>query len=263
MLNRVLLLLVAMLAVAAFAVAAVDEVEGTVANLPLDGKSGVNDILDALDARGKGLRDFTADVSLAETDALSGETSTLLGKVYFQGKGEGNTRIRINFDKKQIGDAKQPYRKEYILKDGRLIERDFKRKQEIDRQVLKPGQKTNLLKLGEGPFPLPIGQPRQEVLKTFEVKKVEPAKDDPAGTVHVQLIPKPGSQFARKFGSIDVWVDVKANFPRRIVTDNKRAKTTNTTDLGEIKINSGLDEKVFNTESVGGDWMVRTEQMEE
>ena len=29
--------------------------------------------------------------------------------------------------------------------------------------MLKPGEKLNLLKLGEGPFPLPIGQKKEDV----------------------------------------------------------------------------------------------------
>src|SRR6266513_1235784 len=37
---------------------------------PLDANSSVNDVLDALHARGQNLKDFTADVSLTITDAL-------------------------------------------------------------------------------------------------------------------------------------------------------------------------------------------------
>src|SRR5678815_3363821 len=88
----------------------------TVAQQPLSDASSREDILDALNTRGQGLKDFTADVSLAETDALNGETTTLVGKVWYQGKGEGDARMRINFDKKLFGDKPQAGAKvEYML----------------------------------------------------------------------------------------------------------------------------------------------------
>ncbi len=87
-----------------------------------------------------------------------------------------------------------------------LIDRDYKRKTEIKRQVLRPGEKINLLKLGEGPFPLPIGQDKAEVKKLFDVTKEKLLKDDPQGTVHVKLVPKPGTQL-RRSSARSTWVD--------------------------------------------------------
>jgi hypothetical protein len=228
---------------------------------PLGKQSTVDEVLDALHARGQGLKDFVADVSLAETDALSGDTTTLLGKVYHQPSPDGQGRLRVALDAKKIGDkVDKQFRQEYVLDKGWLIDRDYKRKLQVDRQVLKPGQKLNLLKLGEGPFPLPIGQPREEVLKMFDVKKIEAQKDDPADTVHVQLVPRPSTQFEKKFATIDVWVDTASDFPRRIATDNKRAKTITTTDLADIKINSGLEDKHFTLEKVEG-WTLKSEAL--
>src|ERR1041385_1619484 len=202
-------------------------VAAAMAQQPLSDASSREDILDALNARGQGLKDFTADVSLAETDALSGETTTLVGKVLYQARGEGDARMRIVFDKKLFGDKPQAGAKvEYMLDKGWLIDRDYKRKVEIQRQVLKPGEKINLLKLGEGPFPLPIGQPREEVLKMFEVKKIDAKQGDPPDTVHLELVPKENTRFARQFKKIDTWVETKTSFPRRIQTlDKSEAET--------------------------------------
>src|SRR5882724_11605987 len=171
---------------------------------PLDGGSSREQILDALNARGQGLKDFVADVSLAQTDSLSGDVTTLIGKVAYQAKGEGDARMRIVFDKKLFGDKPQAGAKvEYMLDKGWLNDRDYKRKVEIQRQVLKPGERINLLKLGEGPFPLPIGQPREEELKKFDVKKVDAKPGDPPNTVHLELGPKEGTRFAKQFKKID------------------------------------------------------------
>src|SRR4029450_10860513 len=113
--------------------------------------------------------------SLAEIDALTGDTTTLSGKAWFQNLGEGNGRMRILFDKKVKGErAVSGFKLEYTLDKGWLIERDVAKKLQVERQVLKEGQKMNLLKLGEGPFPLPVGQERSEVLKMFDAKKLQP-----------------------------------------------------------------------------------------
>jgi outer membrane lipoprotein-sorting protein len=234
------------------------------AQQPLSDASTREDILDALNTRGQGLKDFTADVSLAETDALSGETSTLVGKVWYQGKGEGDARMRVLFDKKLFGDKPQAGAKvEYVLDKEWLTDRDHKRKVEIKRQVLKPGEKINLLKLGEGPFPLPIGQPKEEVLKMFDVKKIGAQKGDPEGTVHVELAPKDKTQFARKFKKIDVWVENKTNFPRRIATVDKSEAETRTTDLTNIQVNVGVKDDAFALQKLPEGWTQKSEQMDQ
>ena len=132
---------------------------------------------------------------------------------------------------------------------------------ETKRQVLKPGQKLNLLKLGEGPFPLPIGQSREDVLKMFDVKKVDAKQGDPQGTVHLELAPKPNTDFARKFKTIDVWVETKTSFPRRIATVDKSEAETRTTDLTNIQVNVGLKDDAFVQEKIEG-WTQKSEQME-
>jgi len=230
----------------------------------MDADSSVEQVLDALHARGIGLKDFSADVSLSTTDMLGSGKTTLSGKVYYQAKGQGDARMRVIFDTREVGKKIDKESKlEYLLEDGWLIERDWKRKIQVDRQVLKPGQKIDLLKLGEGPFPLPVGQPRAEVLKSFDVKKIEAAKDDPAGTVHVQLVPKAGTQFERKFKTIDVWVDLKTDFPRRIETIDPNATEVRTTELPAMHVNQGLRDGQFELEKIGNDWTRKSEAMEQ
>ena len=101
--------------------------------------------------------------------------------------------------------------------------------------MLRPGEKIDLLKLGEGPFPLPIGQKKEAVHEQFEVTKEPALKDDPPGTVRVRLIPKPGTQFERKFDAIDVWVDTKTHMPARIETGS--GETVRRTDFANFTVN--------------------------
>ncbi|PYK30766.1 MAG: hypothetical protein DME57_05975 [Verrucomicrobia bacterium] len=217
----------------------------------LAANSSVDQVLDALDARGRGLSSFTADVTLGETDTAVGDTSTRSGKVLYQVKPGGDARIIVNFT--TVDRAGKPTREQliYLLDNGNLIERNYRTKNQVTRQVIKPGEKVNLLRLGEGPFPLPIGQPKEEVYKQFDVKKIDaPGKDDPSGTIHVQLIPKAGTRFARQFKTIDVWVDSKSHMPRRIATMDSTETTIRTTDLQNVQVNPKLADKDFSLENI-------------
>ncbi len=211
----------------------------------LSPNSSVADVLDALDQVGQGLKDFDARVSMAQEDSQTGEESKRTGNVWFQQSPDGQARVRVRFDKHMRGRKIFDEVLEYVLDQGWLIDRNYKAQTEVRRQVLKPGQKINLLKLGEGPFPLPIGQKKEDVLAQFDVKKVATAAEDPADTVHLELSPKKETGFAKKFKAIDVWVNAKSHMPARIATLDANETTIRTTDLAELRVNPGLVDKDF------------------
>lgn len=237
------------------------------AEVPLGPGADLDTVLDALDVRGRELKDFSADVVLHATDDRTGEDSAQIGKVVFQNKGAGDARIKVSFDTKKVenGNGQQTtvkQRLDYLLDAGWLTDRDYKKKLEVKRQVLRPGQKADLLKLGEGPFPLPIGQDKAEVKKQFDVTKVEAAKDDPKDTVHVRLVPKAGTRLQKRFKQIDVYVDVKTHMPARIDT-TERGGTTRSTELNNVKLNGGVTEDAFTLPDVDKEgWNRREEPFE-
>ena len=236
------------------------------AETPLTPDSPLDAILDALHVRGKDLRDFTADVALHTVDNRTGEDSAQIGKIVYDAS-NGNSRIKVTFDKRQTetGDGKrmtQKQRLDYLLENGWLTDRDYQKKLEVRRQVLRPGQTMNLLKLGEGPFPLPIGQDKEEVKKQFDVSKIPTAPDDPKGTVHVRLVPKKGTQFEKRFRQIDVYVDPVSHMPTRIDT-TERAGTTRSTELTNLKLNAGVKPDDFALPNIEKDgWNRREEPFE-
>jgi len=220
----------------------------------LNADSSIDQILDALNHSGNQLRDFVADVTLTQADARSGDSSSSSGKVYFQRTNPGQARIRVSFDTETVGDHRMDKKVDYLLDNGWLWERDYRRKTEIKRQVLQPGQKMNLLKLGEGPFPLPIGQDKDEVHRQFDVQKVAPKAGDPAGTIHLTLTPKEGSQLSRKFSSIDVWVDPQTQMPARIEAVDANETTVRTTDLTNLRMNQNLAADAFALPPIDDSW---------
>jgi outer membrane lipoprotein-sorting protein len=220
----------------------------------LSPQSTIDEVLDALDARGQGLKSFTADVKLSEADTATGDESVRSGKAWYQADDSGSARIRVAFDKKQSSGKITDERIEYVLAGSDLIQRTYRTKTQTTQKVLRPGEKINLLKLGEGPFPLPIGQKKEDVHAQFEVKKIDAKQDDPAGTVHIQLVPRPDTRFARRFKTIDVWVDLKSQMPRRIETLDRNESTTRGTELANVQFNPRLTDGDFKLPDIGGDW---------
>ena len=70
---------------------------------------------------------------------------------------------------------------------------------------------------------------------------MEPAKADPAGPSICCCCPSEGTRFARRFKSINVWVDLKDHMPRRIETLDSNESTIRATDLSNVQVNTKLD----------------------
>ncbi len=227
------------------------EAGGPAAPVPAPGGVAIDEVLDALDRQGDQMKDFTADVALTETDELTKEGFIRAGTVRFQKLPDGDARLRVIFKTRQSGEGKpKPEEIEYLLEKGWLTERNYRKESQVRRQVMKPGEKVDLLKLGEGPFPLPIGQAKEDVKQMFDVEVIPAAEGDPAGTIRGRLKPKEGTQFFRRFKHIDVWVDPKAQMPRRIETIDLSEQTRQTTDLQNVKANTGLKDDDFRLKQV-------------
>lgn len=209
-------------------------------------------VLDAMQARGQEMRDFSAAVTVTAVDQATMDTSSQGGRVLFQKLPGDQGRLRVDFDQRTEGDRIIQEKRQYTLADGWLVERDYDKKTEIRRQVVRPGEKIDLLKLGEGPFPLPVGQKKEDVYKQFDVTLAAPDKTDPSGTAHLKLTPKPSTDLARRFTQIDVWVDRQLGMPLRIVTLDNAGQQSVTTDLTGIRLNGGLKDDDFALEKVAG-----------
>ncbi|HEX8523324.1 MAG TPA: hypothetical protein VF669_13795 [Tepidisphaeraceae bacterium] len=217
------------------------------ANIAAD-QSDVDAILDRLDRRGKNLTDFTADVRLQEDDEAVGTSIVRTGKVLFQKLPGDDARMRMSLDKKEVRGKTRDEKLEYVYAGGWLTDRDYGRKTNKRRQVVRPGEKINLLKLGEGPFPLPLGQDKADVHRMFDVKKINRAQDDPANGLHLQLTPKADSRYAKKFDAIDFWVDPTSDMPVRVrSTEGDQIRTW---DLSNIKVNVGMADRDFELPAV-------------
>ena len=215
--------------------------------------SSLDQVLDALDRRGRDMKTLRADVRLTDNDLAMGDKVARAGTFVLENKGDGSSRAHVLFKVKEEGDKgekKTEEKIEYVLDGGKLIDRNYNKKTQNTQIVLAPGEKMNLLKLGEGPFPLPIGQSKEEVHRAFDAKKIDAAKDDPAGTVHVQLMPKPDTSLARKFKLIDVWVNAKDEMPQRITTLEPNETNERVVELSNVKVNAPVSDADFQLEKI-------------
>lgn len=228
---------------------------------PLTDESKIDDVLDALDVRGKNLKSLSADVAKTESDmALGEDPETRSGRLRYEKLADDNVRILASFDKVQTGDKVKNERVEYLMKDGELVDRNYRSKVESRRVVQRPGEKIDLFKLGQGPFPLPIGQEKSAVHAEFEVTRIAAGKDDPANTIHLKLAPKDGTELSRKFKAIDVWVDKTDYLPRRIDTLNAQQSVLTSTKFTDVQLNTTLSDDDFKLEAIkDADWKITRE----
>ncbi len=105
----------------------------------LSGESSVDDVLDALDARGRSLDAFSAKVTLTETDEATQLSSTRTGSITFQRKAGDDARMRITLDQRVEPKKIFAEKIEYLLDNGWLVDRDYQKRIEVRRQVVKPG----------------------------------------------------------------------------------------------------------------------------
>jgi hypothetical protein len=225
----------------------------------------VDQILQRLEERGQTLQAFTADVSLTTSDTAFGTSDARRGKIWYQNAPGATAHIRVMFDQLVRGGRIIPERVEYLLDPPWLTDRTYRTKTQVRRQVLQPGQQIDLLKLGEGPFPLPIGQPADEVKKQFKVEKITDAPEDeaPKDSLHVRLTPQPQTRLAKKFAAIDVWVDLKSFMPVRIDTMNPQQTSVQTTELTNVKINPQLTADDFKLPAIDANWTQLEEKYQE
>lgn len=226
-------------------------------------------LLDRLYARDATLKDFVGKVQLSSTNARTGEQKIFIGAVQYQKKGEA-TRLYIRFDiqKDDTGVVvDKNLEHDIVIADGWLIDSDGKNKRFVKQQLVPPGKTYNPFKLGQGPLPLPIGQPKEDILARFAVTQIPAGTKDPVNTAHLRLVPlNERYQQVYKMTQMDLWVDLAQDIPTKVVrtelgepADDGTRDTTSVV-LKDLQVNNG-QAKVPNlaTPEAGSGWDISIE----
>jgi hypothetical protein len=209
------------------------------------GNPQVDALLDRLEAKGKAITDLTADVVNERIDTFPVEDITTDKGVVLFRRLEPNPRFLVRFDEEITGGVKRTDPRWYAFDGVWLIERNDKTRQVIERQMVAECERIDVFKLGKGPFPLPFGQSRHDMLGSFTIVKAPPAGDDPANTDHLICTPRPGAEIAGEFKIVHFYVDRTLELPIRITADRAKDETRVRVTFTNIRLNQGLAASKF------------------
>ena len=219
---------------------------------PLPEAASVDEVLSALERRGDDLRTLTADVELTEADALDGSGFTRRGRLWLD-DAAGGPALRVRFEDRVEGRKLKAHVLDYLLIGNVLHEHDYQKRAATERRLAPPGERIDLFKLGEGPFPLPIGQSADEVRAAFEVEPLPPG-GGPDGTVGLLLLPRPGSPLADDVIEIEMWVGLDDALPRKVVTLSIDETLERTTLLKDVTVNEPIQPDRLTLPPVPAGW---------
>lgn len=164
-------------------------------------------------------------------------------------------QFAIDFDQLVVDGRARNDRQTFVF-DGRYLLETFPtQKQYIRRHIVGPDQVRNPLRIGEGPFPIPVGQRKADLLARFDVSVAAPLADAPTSDqlrrilfncTQLVLVPKPGTDQAKAFKIIRLWyrtTDMLPIFALTVSVDG----SSNEVFLNDIIKNPALPPGAFNT----------------
>jgi len=213
------------------------------------------ELLDALETADQGMESLTADVKYDKTFEIQGDRQARFGRLWFVSSppeepgGIPRRRFAVKFDRLFIGSVRRTEDKTYIF-DGRwMMEKDGVEKFYQKKQVVGPGEHFDPLKVGEGPFVLPIGQRKADIKQRYNVellpaadglqpgkdatederKAAQTAVDDVAGSWQLRLTPRERVE-EQEFTEVRLWYKRGAQgelLPRMARTVNSAGDVSN------------------------------------
>lgn len=231
------------------------------------------DLLRALEESDKNLSTLQAGIRYDVLKGIAGDQQIRVGQVVL--KNEQPRSFAVRFTELQVGARVDSVAQTYVF-DGRwLVEKDDANKLFIKREIVREGEQNDPLKLGQGPFPLPIGQAAREILQRYDAQLVEATHDLLANTPTEQaaiegfvseskqlvLVPKAGE--TGDLTKIQLWYrQVNGRWlPRMARTTNKQDDIA-LIQLINIKVNEGLSaDALAITPPTEQGWDVREERL--
>jgi len=206
----------------------------------------VDKILDRLEKRGARIDAIEADIEFIKIDPILEDKQVHKGILRFK-QVKPNPRFFIRFDELKLENLAPKKEKQWHVFDGQwYIEAREKTKTISKRQIVRPGETLEVFKLGQGPFPLPFGQKKADILKHFVVKLLPSEPKDPEHSDHLECTPRPGTELAKKYETVHFYIDRALYLPVRVQTVEKEEGNEIIASFTKIKVNPGLLESQLN-----------------
>lgn len=225
-----------------------------------------DDLLNALERAGSDLRTLQANVHWTkEFGAITGGDGkhVRIGRLMFDSPTHGDVgakprrRFQVEFTREIVDDRQDDKRTIYVFDGQWFVERLPDQKEVRRRQVVPPGETIDPLAIGEGPFPVPIGQQRAKILERFSAELLPPGDgfDTPheslSDTYQLRLTPRAGADEAKQLKSIRIWYRKQDLLPRLARTQDRDGSTTEVF-LTAMELNKPLPEGAFDTSRPAG-----------
>ncbi len=241
---------------------------GTQPTTRTSGDPVVDRILDDLEQRGDGIRSLTSKLRADFLDVVAEDEQSKLGSIWFR-RDEPNPKFKVVYDKSIFDDVVSNDRHEYLFDGHWLYEKHVKSKTYQENEVVAPGEKVEVFRIGKGPFPLPFGQKKAEILEHFTVTRIRRSPKDPPGTDHLKLIPIKAGEMADKYVEIHFYIDRGKKLPTRIVAHQRRPGSKEVDEIVTVtftglEINPGVPDSVLMIEKPKGkEWHVSRKRLDE
>jgi hypothetical protein len=189
---------------------------------------------------------------------LEEDAVTKNGEIWYQQQ-KPMAKFLINFTNKVSGGRLHKLDERHMF-DGRwYIEENSETKTFDKREVRREGDPGNPYRIGEGPFPVPFGQKKADILHEFQVTPGAPTAHDPPNTDHLHMVPRPGSNSQGKYAVVDVWVarqGPESGLPVKVVATKKRGTgevdSFITIEFKDVELNRGFSGSIFRLEPPRG-----------
>ena len=223
-------------------------------------------LLDALESADEGISTLSSPIVYRKFFAIQSDEQTRSGTLSFQTVRDAEApeampvrRFAVSFDTLIVADRRESIGQQYAFDGQWVVEKTPADKQFTKRQVVPPGEDFDPLRIGEGPFPVPVGQRKADILERFDAELL-PGTDeltDPslialaqhAGLVQLRLVPKPHAPQARDFEEIRIWYEPDGRLLPRIARTVTPIGDESEVVLLKPSVNEAIDPSVFSTET--------------
>lgn len=206
-------------------------------------------LLDRVEQAGERFTSLAGDVTYTELDVMFADKTVYEGQVYYHRQAVNEpAQFRIHFDTDRQGPVVTRKDRDYVFttdEQGQwFITRNQKTMQMVEYQIAPPGENPDPLRLGRGPFPVPFGQRKADVLRLFEVETRGPHRKDPPGTTYLKLTPRPAAAEDLRVREVEMWVNGDG-LPLKISTEDVDGQVVKTAEFSNVRTNETLAEGAF------------------
>lgn len=218
-------------------------------------------VLDRLERAGENVHDIRSKLVFETFNTVLEDRIIKTGMLLYK-KQKPSATFLVRFDTIRQGGVISESR-EWHLFDGRwYTEARETTRQVIRREIVREGEEINPFELGKGPFPLPFGQKKAELVKLFDIELEPPVAGNPPRTTHLRCEPKIGTEMADKYQTLHLFVSDRLDLPVRIVAEQTDENIV-TVIFEELEVNPAVAGSEFQLPAKTRDWDVETEPLDE